>query len=426
MRVLVFPSCNEPGLEIVHALLKHPRVQVVGASSVDPRTDPSASILAEHATIPQLDNPHFEGAFDALCRDRSIDFIFASVDSVVATLAGRDLGDAILVGPSADAAAICASKIATYARLEGVVPLPRPVDDDDPLPCFAKPDRGGGGRGAARVDTPDELALARSRGLVVREYLPGAEFTVDCCGGPDGALLVASPRERVVVQRGIAVGTRSVDRPDLHAAVEKIARTLMIGGPWFAQFKEDRDGVARLLEVNARVGGSMTLTRLAGVNIPALALFAFAGFDVTVPPLRPDTIMTRHLLARGDLSDFSCVIWDLDDTLIRKDGKPDPEIVGRLLDLHNQGKRQRLLTRNVAPSSAMRAAFIPHVFERVDTTQDKVAMLRAWVDASEIAPSDTLMINDSFPENRALMSAFPELRVITPEATSVLAVERLS
>jgi len=42
IRVLVFPACSEPGLEIVRALIDQPGLEVVGGSSLLPSHDPSS------------------------------------------------------------------------------------------------------------------------------------------------------------------------------------------------------------------------------------------------------------------------------------------------------------------------------------------------------------------------------------------------
>ncbi len=270
-----------------------------------------------------------------------------------------------------------------------------------------------------------DLMRARSDGLVVHEHLPGPEYTVDCLSDFDGQLMVRNVRVRGHVGRGIALGTESVPHPEIDGYVHSIASKLKIRGPWFVQFKDDADGRPHLLEVNARVGGSMVLTRLAGVNIPLISVFMFAGWPVRVPRRLEGSRVIRHLRSLGEISDFDWVVWDLDDTIIRADGRPDPDVVARLYDLDNQGKRQLLLTRSPDPHRVITQLYLPPLFVTVRTVPDKLVALPQIIDQYGLDPARTLIINDSVSENLAIQSTFPKLRTIMPDALDALAREKV-
>ena len=57
--------------------------------------------------------------------------------------------------------------------------------------------------------------------------------------------------------------------------------------------------MVRALEVNARVSGSMTLTRLSGVNIPLIAVFMFMDYAITVPRLLQASASTAFCARRA-------------------------------------------------------------------------------------------------------------------------------
>ena len=59
-RVLVFPSCNEPGLEIIHALAKSNKITLFGGSSIDPQYDPSRQIVENYLTLPWHHDEQFD------------------------------------------------------------------------------------------------------------------------------------------------------------------------------------------------------------------------------------------------------------------------------------------------------------------------------------------------------------------------------
>jgi hypothetical protein len=425
IRVLVFPSVNEPGLEIVQALLKSNKVEVLGGSSVEAAYDPSRVLVKRHLACPALGEPGFRERFEALLREHAVDLVFPTVDALVAEFSGWTGSPARFVVSSPDAAAVVLSKRRTYEWFDGHVPVPRIFDGEAPLPAYAKPDVGSGSRGGFLVETAQELALARSRGLLVHELLPGPEYTVDCVSGLDGRLVFSNVRIRGQIARGISVGTTGLHHPQIEDSVRRIALRLPLYGPWFAQFKEAADGTPTLLEINARVSGSMTLTRLSGINIPLISVFLFTGHPITVPRLLPGVRINRFLRSVGEVADFDWVIWDLDDTLVRKDGKVDPEVVARLYDLHNQGKRQLLLTKNVDPDAVLARLALPRLFEEVRGVVDKPAavagLLRDW----GIDPGRCVMINDSVSENLAIQALQPDLRVIQPDILDVLQREKL-
>ncbi|MFT5991220.1 MAG: carbamoyl-phosphate synthase large subunit [Flavobacteriales bacterium] len=375
-----------------------------------------------------LGDSDFDERFEALIVNHRIDVVFPTVDAVVERVAARQFS-ARVVAPSAKAAHLCADKAALYAALGGEVTLPRiygPLEVPT-LPCYAKPARGGGGRGAYVVCDATQLAVARRDGLIVQELLTGPEVTVDALGGPNGETLGAFVRGRDAIGRSISLGTATQENTDLEEATRRIGTRIGVAGPFFAQFKQDAAGVYRLLEVNARVGGSMTLTRLAGVNIPQLAVHLALGQSVQVPRRLHPARGVRHLTTLMEWpSNILGVIWDLDDTLVRADGKAEPEMMARLYALRNLGIRQWVMTLNVDPEMTMRQALVPDVFEAVIQTTDKLEALSRFEAEQGVQLKHVLMVNDSNREKLEMQQAYPELVALTPDAVALLPYERWS
>lgn len=426
-RVLVFPSSNEPGLEVVHALWKSVRFEVVGGSSVALASDPSRALLRAHLECPHLNDADFDERFRALLVANQIDVVFPTVDAIIERLAQWTDPPCALIVPNAVSAALCADKRALYDALDGEPTLPRCYGPSDAvaLPAWAKPARGGGGRGAYRVESAAQLEQARAAGLIVQELLTGDEYTVDCIGDAQGTLLAYHARERSKVGRGIALASQTVQDPEIDAAVERIAARLGVSGPFFVQFKRRSDGSLALLEVNARIGGSTTLTRIAGLNTPQLAVHIALGDTVQAPRTNGPVRMVRHLQTHAPLECVDGILWDLDDTLVRKDGKADPDTVARLYDAHNQGLRQWLMTLNKDPRALLAALQIPDFFEAILQTTDKVAELRTFAERFDVALERIVMVNDSNREKLAIQAAFPQVRILTPDAVAALPREEL-
>ncbi len=62
----------------------------------------------------------------------------------------------------------------------------------------------------------------------------------------------------------------------------------------------------------------------------------------------------------------------------------------------------------------MTRAFVPDCFSEVHTTSNKVEFLRAWFTQYAVQPADTVLINDSGSERRALEAEFAGIRCLAP------------
>ncbi len=111
--------------------------------------------------------------------------------------------------------------------------------------------------------------------LLVMEYLPGAEYSVDCLA--DAGVL----RCAVARRKGTAPGQgQCIDmRADLQEACARIVAQFGLSGYLNIQFREGVNGPG-LLEVNARMSGGIAMACLAGPNLPWLGLQGFAhGYE---------------------------------------------------------------------------------------------------------------------------------------------------
>ena len=106
--------------------------------------------------------------------------------------------------------------------------------------------------------------------VLLQEYLPGEEFSVDVYVRRDGVVVGAVPRERMKVDSGIAVASRTVNVPEVIQSAIRTAEIIGIRGVANVQFKRAADGVFKLLEVNPRFPGTLPLTAAAGVDMPKL------------------------------------------------------------------------------------------------------------------------------------------------------------
>jgi carbamoyl-phosphate synthase large subunit len=284
---------------------------------------------AHRLLLPRGDDAGFADAVLGICREREVDVVVPTVDSELSPLAeGRDEFEAagifVLVAPTR-ALRCCLDKWALMQVADGSVPIPQsaPLDDDfDPsafdLPVLVKPRVGSGSRGVRRVDSWDELGSVRDRSLLVQEHLPGPEYSLDVLATEGGEVRAVVPRERLRVDSGIAITSRTVHDDELEGIGARAAEAAGITGVANVQVMRDTAGTPRLIEINPRFPGTMPLTVASGVNMPRLALGELLGEPIPPGPLEfGDVAMTRV---------FEDVPVDVDE-LAALEGAARPEAV---------------------------------------------------------------------------------------------------
>ncbi len=107
--------------------------------------------------------------------------------------------------------------------------------------------------------------------LLVTEYLPGDEYSVDCVANKGKALLVV-PRLRQKMINGISVQGRFEKDEAIIAYCTQIIEAIGLHGNIGIQVKRNANGQPLLLEINPRVQGTIVAGLGAGVNLPVLAI----------------------------------------------------------------------------------------------------------------------------------------------------------
>jgi len=131
------------------------------------------------------------------------------------------------------------------------------------------------------------------RKLLVTEYLPGREYTVDMLL-KNGKPLVIVPRERVKIVQGISVISRVVRNQELINAAAAISEALKFDYVINIQFKYSRDGVPKLLEINPRIAGTVCASIEAGAHMPYLAIKLAMGEPIGTPSIKWGLLFIRY------------------------------------------------------------------------------------------------------------------------------------
>lgn len=129
--------------------------------------------------------------------------------------------------------------------------------------------------------------------LVVMEYLPGAEYSVDVLA-MDGTVGPVIPRERKRTRAGITFEGTVEKREDLIVAATEICERLELSFNVNLQFKYDADGTPKLIEINPRISGTIVLCVGAGVNLPYLGVKYALREELPPVDVQWGTSMTRY------------------------------------------------------------------------------------------------------------------------------------
>jgi carbamoyl-phosphate synthase large subunit len=108
--------------------------------------------------------------------------------------------------------------------------------------------------------------------LIISEYLPGDEYTIDTIVR-NGQVKIILPRKRVKMNGGISVAGKFVKNDRIIDYCIEIIESMHLEGPIGVQVKEDREGNFKILEINPRIQGTSVAALGAGINLPVLSIF---------------------------------------------------------------------------------------------------------------------------------------------------------
>ena len=342
--VLIFPAGAENALEIYEALKYNLHFSLYGASS---KTDYAEMLYPEDHFFQgdlYIDNPTFIDNFNHVLDRFKIDWIIPTHDTISLYLEEhRDQLNAKLVCSNKNASYVARNKQVMFDQLQDEPFAPKiylaPYEDVE-FPVFIKPNIGEGAKGTRLVKNLEDFNSCKNdlENMVVCEYLPGMEYTVDCFTDRHGTLLFAGPRTRERIGMGITFQSHRVELTDeIRYIAETISNRFGLRGAWFFQIKEDRNGIMKLMEFSVR---------MAGINFPALSLFDAMDMDVSILfndyPLKIERcIKTAFRLGY----EYDILYVDYDDTLI-VNGAVNTTVIKLIYQCVQQGKRVVLLTKH--------------------------------------------------------------------------------
>ena len=328
-------GCGAPGFPgTLWSLRQSPSGEALRVVGTDVRREQAGRHLAdEFYRVPPAEDEAFVDELVDVCREESVDVILPQVTRELPVLASNktafeEVGTTVAVSDANAIADANDKKALIDVCRECDVPAPETstaeTEDDlreacrqlgyPDVPVVVKPPASNGSRGVRildeRRDHKRQFYEAKPTGLystlddvvgilgeefprlLVMEYLPGEEYTVDAFRAADARTqsdndrAVVVPRVRDEVRSGISFRGTIERREDIVAHVETLARELDLRYAFGFQFKEDADGRPKILECNPRVQGSMVTSTLGGANVTYAAVAEALG--ESGPSLEPE------------------------------------------------------------------------------------------------------------------------------------------
>lgn len=296
---------------ILHCLKQNPSFNITVADA-----NPEAIgkyLNNDFETIPFANDSNYVDAILSLCRRKNIHAVLPLVTKELIPLAQRSnefelAGAKLLVSPSSSLE-VANNKSSLYQFLQwrGIaVPAFRVVETINQFKnaveelgypskqvCF-KPSVSNGSRGfrivtnqineldllfnykpnSTYINLNDAVRILSSGPfpeLLVSEYLPGEEYSVDCLTNHGQSVLIV-PRLRKRMINGISVEGEFVKEDSIITYCTQIIKELKLHGNIGIQVKKSEAGQFLILEINPRVQGTIAAALGAGVNLPVLAV----------------------------------------------------------------------------------------------------------------------------------------------------------
>ncbi len=401
--ILIFPAGTEIAFEIQNALKYSKFVQIFGGTSINDHSEFTYKNLI--TDFPFIGDRDFLEFLNKIIDKYNIDYIYPAHDEVCVFLSNHieDIKAKVVVTDSITTN-ICRSKKETYNYFSKEFFVPavfNSVEEVNRYPVFVKPAIGQGSKGAKKIDSQKELiaALTYDSTLVITEYLPGMEYTVDCFTDQLGELRVVKLRNRERIRAGISVRSRelAVDR-QVKIIAERINQSLTFRGAWFFQLKKSEKGEYRLMEISPRIPGTMGLSRNLGINFPLLTLFVFWGYNVSIIDNGYNIILDRAFYSSYKIDiEYSHIYIDFDDTIICSQNV-NVDVMRYLYQAINAGKKVHLLSKHIGNihDELKKYRISEELFEdiKVISTDDEKFKY--------IMERDSIFIDDSFSERKKI------------------------
>lgn len=309
-------------------------LRLIGADMND---DPSMLEMVDaFYAVPRGDDPEYVDALLDICRKENVDVVLP-VMSVELNALSRNKARFEEIGTKVSVSELKSLEIANdklrllaYMKEHGMPcagfrPVKNMEELKDAIMELGYPEKrvcvkatgGSGSRGFRIIDgnisrfdvfyhekpTSDKISLedlisilgerAEFPELLVMEYLPGDEFTVDALAD-HGKVLYCCCRRSLRMENSIMLDSEVVKRPDIERVCIDVTEGLKLDGNIGFDIREDGAGNPRIMECNPRITAGIPVFNHAGVNLPYLCVKKILGEELPECSLQYGKIVRRR------------------------------------------------------------------------------------------------------------------------------------
>lgn len=353
VNVLIFPAGSENAINIYNSLKYNLHFNIFGASGKADHCEfiyPKEKLFIGNLYIKEN---NFIDEFNKVIGKFNIDYIIPTHDIIAAFLTKHcNTINAKLISSPYETARIAENKKVTYDVLKNEYFYPKvyqSIDEVTKYPVFLKPYIGVGGKGTYLINNKQDLKtiLKKNSNLLICEYLPGKEYTVDCFTNKNGELLFVGPRKSERITIGIDFHSERAEyNKEFESIAEELNNKFKFNGAWFFQVKEDEFNNVKFMEFSVRQAATMDFYRQLGVNFTALSLFDAMGYDVKIIFNNYNLISDRFLKINYYFDYMYDKLYvNFEDTLII-DGSVNTTLIKVIYQCINANKKIILLTKH--------------------------------------------------------------------------------
>ena len=274
---------------------------------------PALYVVDEAFLVPGVNSKDYTDSLLDICRKREVGLLVPLIDPELLPLArAREqfaaIGTRIIIS-APDVVETCRDKAkATEFMLSNGIGSPRVLTYEEalkgPFPVVVKERGGSSTRNVRQVHQAAMLKFVnRSKiDLIIQEYVPGTEYTVDIYAGFDGVPRVAVPRQRIQVRAGEVSKAKTVRCQDVIDEAMRLVQSLgRCMGVITAQCRVPPNGGPKFFDVNPRFGGGVPLAIEAGADFPRWIIEEHLGRR---PEIRADGWQDGLVMLRYDAAVF--------------------------------------------------------------------------------------------------------------------------
>ncbi|MXV63354.1 ATP-grasp domain-containing protein [Natronorubrum sp. JWXQ-INN-674] len=328
-------GCGAPGaIGTLWSLEQSEELSTVRTIGTDVREEqPGRFACDAFYSVPPADDPNFVDELLAICETEAVDVVLPQVTAELPVFASAldrfaDIGTSVAVSDPAALERANSKRQLLEVCSDLGVPTPESIAVESRVgledaaaqlgyperPIVVKPPVANGQRGFRMVSEdwdqkrefyeskPDGTKVTMDRlqsvlgetfpTLLVSEYLPGTEYSVD--GFRSETQTVAVPRSRDRIRSGISFQTTVTEAETLIDHSRALADEIGLEYAFGFQFKRAADGMFKILECNPRIQGTMVASTLAGSNLIDAAVRAALGDSPTVESPEWETSFYRY------------------------------------------------------------------------------------------------------------------------------------